>query len=142
MRRQHYRFDTLPMLAILLAACGGGGGGGGSSTGTDGDLFGDEEKGGGNEGYLLPDNIPSQIFENHPINKAILDLTPQAQTDSRYALTVNYGDNALFRVSALMGASGLRLHQIMKRQMIAIKMGFIIFGLNIHTMHMAIQNWK
>ena len=101
MRRQHYRFDTLPMLAILLAACGGGGGGGGggsSSTGTDGDLFGDEEKGGGNEGYLLPDNIPSQIFENHPINKAILDLTPQAQTDSRYALTVNYGDNALFRV--------------------------------------------
>ena len=101
MRRQHYRFDTLPMLAILLAACGGGGGGGSSSsTGTDGDLLGDEEKGRENEGYLLPDNIPSQIFENHPINKAILDLTPQAQTDSRYALTANYGDNALFRVSA------------------------------------------
>ncbi|MGI9439925.1 MAG: hypothetical protein ACR2OT_02990 [Parvibaculales bacterium] len=82
------------MLAILLAACGGGGGS--SSTGTGGDNFGNN----GNEGYLFPDDVPLDIFENHPINKAILDLTPQAQTDSRYALTANYGDNALFRVGS------------------------------------------
>ena len=94
-----------PLLAMMLIGCGGGGGGSGARPAP----------------IVMPntpspDPAPPPVFtppapitydalihENFPANKGVYDLTPDVmpddEPDGNYALP-DYGDNALFRVSA------------------------------------------
>jgi hypothetical protein len=98
------------MLALLLAACGGGGGDGDGGAAPTAPCTTPPATQPATSQDPTPPPVAApplvtlelMIYENHPTNWEVFDLTPdipaEHEPDGDYALP-DYGDNALFRVS-------------------------------------------
>lgn len=95
-----------PLLVMMLIGCGGGGGGG-SGVRPAPIVMPDTQSPAPDPAPVFippaPITYEALIHENFPTNKGVYDLTPDVmpddEPDGNYALP-DYGDNALFRVSA------------------------------------------
>lgn len=102
-KEQNAASSLTPLLALGLAACGGGGGGSPPSATPRPNGGNGNGNGNGNGGLIdrmppLPDDISVALYENHPTNKAVYDLTPQGQALDDAVLTPDVADNGLFEL--------------------------------------------
>lgn len=91
-KNKNNRQNLTPLFALGFATASCGGGGGGSSSAPSAQPTAPP--------FVLPDEVPLALYENHPTNKAVYDATPQGQSSAKIDLPANTADNDLFRMSS------------------------------------------